>query len=249
MDASPREDGASPAGESRLGSRCVLVGYVRVSTTKQAEDGVSLSAQRRALEAYASAHGLEIAKIYEEAESGGKAATDRPELDAAIRELASGRADGLMVAKLDRLSRSVQDGARLIEMFRRHDWRLIVLDLNIDTKSPTGELMANVHLSVSQWERRMIGERTKAGLAEVKAQGGRIGRAPFGWRHGDERDENGRRILIPVPSEQATLERMKNLRAQGFTIRQIAETLNDEDRPTKRCGRWHPCTVHRILSS
>ncbi|MCA1677351.1 MAG: recombinase family protein, partial [Actinobacteria bacterium] len=82
----------------------------------------------------------------------------------------------LVVAKLDRLSRSVQDAAGLLDRAQRHGWALVAADLGVDASTPAGEAMANVMATFGQLERRMIGQRTREALAARKAAGVRLGR-------------------------------------------------------------------------
>ena len=87
-------------------------------------------------------------------------------------------AAGLLVAKMDRLSRSVVDGAGLIEAARREGWALHFADLDIDTRTPAGEMSANIIISGSQYERRLINQRTRDALAARRARGERLGTMP-----------------------------------------------------------------------
>src|SRR5215210_7973308 len=137
-----------------------VVGYARVSTGEQAESGGGLAAQRSALEAEAARRGWELVAIREDVASGRRT-SGRPGLEAALAAVDGGEADALAVAKLDRLSRSLLDFAGLLERARRRGWTLVALDLGVDTSTPQGELVANVIASVAQWERRIIGQRTK----------------------------------------------------------------------------------------
>ena len=100
----------------------------------------------------------------------------RPGLALALELVETRQADGIMVAKLDRLSRSLLDFASLTERSRRHNWTLIALDLGVDTSTPQGEMMANVLATFAQFERRLIGQRTKDALAVKRAQGQVLGR-------------------------------------------------------------------------
>lgn len=117
----------------------------------------------------------ELARIYSDAASG-KSLTGRPGLQEALGALDRGKADALITAKLDRLSRSIVDFGMLMERARKQGWALVALDLGVDTTTPSGELVANVMVSVAQWERRAIGRRTKDALAVKKAGGVRLGR-------------------------------------------------------------------------
>ncbi len=151
----------------------IVVGYVRVSTHEQAASGLGLDAQRAAITLAATARGWQVVWI----EDAGYSAKSlrRPGVTRALRMLAKGEAQAIVVAKLDRLSRSVQDFAATMDTARRQGWALVALDLGVDTTTPAGELVANVMAAVAQWERRVIGQRTADALAAKKAQGVRLG--------------------------------------------------------------------------
>jgi DNA invertase Pin-like site-specific DNA recombinase len=93
-----------------------------------------------------------------------------------LRACRAGEAAGIVTAKLDRLSRSVIDFAKLLAEARKRGFKIVALDLGLDLSTPQGELVANVIASVAQWERRIIGQRTAEGLAAKKAQGVKLGR-------------------------------------------------------------------------
>ena len=103
----------------------------------------------------------------------------RPALQEAIAQLDSGKGEILVAAKLDRLSRSVRDVVALLDHSAKHGWRVLTLDLAIDTTTPFGEAMVAVSAAFAQLERRLIGERTRAALAVTKAQGTRLGRSHY----------------------------------------------------------------------
>jgi DNA invertase Pin-like site-specific DNA recombinase len=223
-----------------------VVGYIRVSTEGQAEAGVSLEAQRAKLEAYAVACDLDLVTV--EVDAGVSAKTlHRPALQAALARLDSGEADGLLVAKLDRLTRSVRDLGDLVERYFSARFSLLSVADSIDTRSAAGRLVLNVLASVAQWEREATGERTREALAHVKAQGVRLGGEGLGWRRSAERDAAGRAGVVHVESEAATLRRIAELRAGGLTLREIAERLEAEGHRTKRGGSWHASTVAAVL--
>ena len=142
----------------------------------------------------------------------GRSLERRPGLAA----VESGRASGLVVAKLDRLSRSLLDFASLMERSRREGWSLIALDLGVDTSTPQGELMAPVLATFVQFERRLIGQRTKAALAELRAQGVTLGR--------------------PRSIDDEAIARAVRLRGDGLTWRAVADQLNAEGVPAGRNG-------------
>lgn len=200
-----------------------VIGYVRVSTADQADSGAGLAAQRQAIEEAAQHRRWELVAIFED-HASARSLNGRGQLRKVLAELKAGRADALLVAKLDRLSRSVQDFAGLLESSRRQNWALVALDFDLDTSTPAGELVANVMVSVAQWERRIIGQRTREGLAVKRAEGVRLGRP-----------------------EQVTDEakaRIAQLRAEGLSYLRIAARLTEEGLPPPRGGSaWHYRTI------
>ncbi len=201
-----------------------IVGYIRVSTAQQAEDGVSLDAQRAKLTAYAAAMDLELVGI--EVDEGLSAKTlDRPGLRRALAALDAGTAQGLLVTKLDRLTRSVWDLGPLLEgPFAPGKAVLLSVGDSIDTRTAGGRLVLNVLTSVAQWEREAGSERTRDALAQVRAEGGSFGKAPYGTRYGAP-GADGRRPLEQDPDEQDVIAQVRSLRAQGLTTAAIVEAL------------------------
>jgi len=229
------------------GARTRVVGYVRVSTEQQADGGVSLEAQRAKLAAYALAMDLELVAIEEDAGLSAKT-LERPALQRALGMLDAGTAEGLLVTKLDRLTRSVRDLGALVERYFAAKHSLLSVADSIDTRSAAGRLVLNVLASVAQWEREATGERTRDALAHLKATGVRLGGSSIGWERGDEIDEQGRRVVRESEADVAAIEQMLALRAQGLTLRAIAERLTAEGHRTKRGGKWAAETVRKVLA-
>jgi DNA invertase Pin-like site-specific DNA recombinase len=218
-----------------------VIGYVRVSTDKQEQ---SPEAQRQRLEAYAVAMELNLLDIAYETKSA-KTIADRPVLLAALARLSAGEAEGLLVTKLDRLTRSIRDlGVLLEDHFSK--FQLLSVGDSIDTRSASGRLTLNVLISVSQWEREAIGERTKAGMEVLKQQGVSIGQAPFGYHYGPRPSKDERCPLIPVPEEQAAIARARELRAEGLSLLKIAGKLTEEGFRTRN-GFWSGDSVRSAL--
>jgi len=152
-----------------------------VSTDEQADKGVSLAAQRAKVEAYCRLYDLELVTVIEDGGQSGKT-LKRPGLQTALTMLRKEEAAGLVIAKLDRLTRSVIDGGTLIaDYFGDKGSQLLSVEDHIDTRSAAGRLVLNVLLSVSQWEREAIGERTKTALRHKIAKGQRCGKVRFGY--------------------------------------------------------------------
>lgn len=204
-----------------------VIGYVRVSTDEQADSGAGLAAQRSAIEAECERRGWELVEVAEDAGYSGKD-LKRPAIRATLDRLDQGEADGLVVAKLDRLSRSVLDFAAFMERAQRKGWAVVVLDLGVDTATPQGELVANTFAAFAQFERRLIGQRTREALAVKAAEGVRIGR--------------------PRELDPKVARRIRNLRSRGHSLAKIAERLNAADVPTAHGGaKWYPSTVRAVL--
>jgi DNA invertase Pin-like site-specific DNA recombinase len=203
-----------------------VIGYVRVSTEEQGLSGAGLQAQRAAIIAECERRGWELIEIAEDVGSGKN--LKRPGIRAALDALAAGDASALVVAKLDRLSRSMLDFAGLMATAQKQSWALVALDVQVDTTSPSGEAMAHMLATFSQFERRLISERTKQALAQKRADGVRLGAPP------------------EIASSVAT--RIKDERAAGGTLREIAERLNRDGVPTARGGRWYASTLQRVLA-
>lgn len=206
------------------------IGYIRCSTEEQADSRAGLDAQRSAILAEARRRGWDEADltIVEDAGFSGRDLR-RPGIEAALESLRHRKADTLVVSKLDRLSRSLVDFAGLMDRASREKWALIALDLNVDTSTPAGEAMAAMLATFAQFERRLIGERTKAALAMKRAAGVRLGRPRV------------------IPDD--VVERIRTDRASGLTLRSIADRLTSEAVPTAMGGgRWYVSTVQSVLS-
>jgi DNA invertase Pin-like site-specific DNA recombinase len=219
-----------------LGSLTRVIAYLRVSTAEQGESGAGLAAQRAAILAEAERRGWQERDIewIEDVASGKD--RKRPGLQQALDALKAGEALALCVSKMDRLSRSLLDFTAIMAEAQRQGWSLIALDSPADPSTAAGEAMANVMMTFSQLERRLIGERTRDALAARKASGVRLG----GRRPGAGRKAN-------VPPQ--LLGRIRAERERGSSLRAIADRLNAEGVPTAQDGRWWPSTVKYVLNS
>lgn len=197
------------------------VAYLRVSTDKQADKGLSLDAQRVKVAAYAELYDLEIVEVVVDAGVSAKT-LDRPGLSRALTMLRTGKAEALLVVKLDRLTRSVRDLGDLVETyFAPSKSALLSVSEQIDTRSAAGRLVLNVLAAVSQWEREAIGERT-AEVMQFKAANGEFtgGEVPYGYQLADR----GR--LAFNEGEQLVLVQARALRSAGLSLRAVAATLS-----------------------
>jgi DNA invertase Pin-like site-specific DNA recombinase len=205
--------------------------YVRVSTGRQADEGVSLVHQENQLKAQASLLGFTDCEIVREEGKSGKNLTSRPALTGALDQLDRGEASTLIVFKLDRLSRSIKDVVGICEQARKNNWRLVIMDLNVDTDTDSGEFVLNVMASFAQMERRRIGQR-QADVHASRRQTGQVWGVTCGPR-----------------TPEAVRTRVLALRANGMTVRAIAQELEAEGIPTARGGNWQASTVAKILKA
>jgi DNA invertase Pin-like site-specific DNA recombinase len=203
----------------------VAIGYLRVSTDGQAESGAGMAAQRTTILAECQRRGLPLLELAEDAGLSAKT-LDRPALAGALARLEAGEAAVLVVAKLDRLARSVADFANLVRLAERQGWAVLACDLGVDMTTPTGGLLANVTASVAEWERKIIGTRTREALAARKAAGVRLGR--------------------PRQLDPAVADRIRAERASGATFQAIADGLNAEGITTPTARPWSPTLVRKV---
>lgn len=222
--------------------RTRTVGYVRVSTDKQADHGCSLEAQRTKLEGYAALYDLELIEVVVDAGVSAKT-LDRPGLARVLAMLARGEVEAVLVAKLDRLTRSVRDLDTLISEHFARGPALLSVGEQIDTRSAAGRLVLNVLASVSQWEREAIGERTSTAMRHLSASGGFVGgSAPYGYAKGVD----GK--LCHVQAEQAVVSQARAWRA-GRSLRQLALDLESAGMVARSGKRFQPSQLARMLAA
>jgi site-specific DNA recombinase len=219
------------------------ISYSRVSTTDQAENGVSLDVQRAKIAAYAELYNLDIVECIEDDESGKS--LKRPGIQRALAMLRSGEVQGIIIHKLDRLSRCVADWSYLVEKYfgEKGGKSLFSVQDSIDTRTAAGKLVLNILVSVAEWERAVIGERTKAALQHKRSKGERVGAVPFGFDLASDGI-----ALLPNSVEQDVLAKIAELRAGGMSSRHIAAELSRLGCKTKK-GKdtWNHTSVERIL--
>ncbi len=225
-----------------------VIGYTRVSTQDQAQAGVSLEAQEEKIRGYCKVNEWSCLEIIQD---NGHSARDlrRPGLRRILDELPlkGRRFDGIVVAKLDRLTRSVRDLVRLTELADKHKVNLVSIQEAVDTGTATGQLFRNIVTAISEWERGIIGERTRDALDYKRRNRERVGGIPYGFALA----EDGKR-LVPVPDEQKVLARIQKEWHRGMAYRLIADGLNADRIPTKgggTKGRWYGATIRSILKT
>jgi DNA invertase Pin-like site-specific DNA recombinase len=207
-----------------------VVAYLRVSSDEQASSGAGIEAQRAAILAEAKRRGWQEADIEFIEDLGFSAKNiNRPGLQLALEALKRGDAKALVVAKMDRLSRSLLDFTQIMAEAQKQGWCLIALDSPADPSTPTGEAMISILATLAQWERRVIGLRTREALAIKRKEGVRLGR--------------------PRTLPDQVRKRIKRERAKQRSLGAIAAALNADRVPTAHGGaRWHASTVRAVLA-
>lgn len=217
-----------------------LIAYTRVSTGEQTTEQ-----QDDAIRGECQAHGHELIDIVTDHGASG-ANLERPGVRETLRRLKAGEADGLIVAKLDRLTRSVRDLGDLLEAHfarpRGKSIALVSVAERIDTEHAAGRFMLNVLMSVAQWERETISERTKAALAIRKKHWQRTGGIPYGYRLVADKVH-----LQENPAEQAVITRVWQLRGMGLTQRAVVDQLRQEGVVGRTGNPLALAQVQRIL--
>lgn len=218
------------------------IGYIRVSTTDQAVEGVSLDAQRSRIDAWCLANGFDLVCVHEDAGISGGRADNRPGLQQAIEDACRHKAP-IIVYSLSRLGRSMRDVLDITARLDKCGADLVSLSEKIDTTSAAGRMLFHILAALAQFERDLTAERTLAAMAHMRQNNRRIsGRIPFG--HDLDHDAVS---LVANPQEEAVIEEMVILRSEGCTLQAIADRLNARGVKSKTGRRWVPKTVRGVL--
>lgn len=217
-----------------------VIGYCRVSTERQADEGYSLEAQRQDMERYCQLYQIELIDII--ADEGLSACNlEREGLYRALNMIKVGLADGLVVAKLDRLTRSVRDLSYLLEEYFTKYALMSVAD-KIDTSSASGRLVLNIIISVAQWEREAISERIKKAMDVKGERGERKGNIPYGKRLSKDKIH-----IEDNPDEIHIINAVRNMRP-NMTYTDICRQLNTTGNYTRNGKPFTISTIHRIAN-
>jgi DNA invertase Pin-like site-specific DNA recombinase len=205
-----------------------MIAYTRVSTDEQATSGLGLEAQEATLRRAFEYRGWQLVELVREEGVSGSS-LNRPGLRHALEQIAVGDVDGLVVAKLDRLTRSMRDFCEIVDWFEEARAPLVMLEPDVDTSTPAGRAVAHVMVAFAEMERGMIGDRTRVALAAKRARG----------------EATGRPALADDP---ALVARVLELYAEHPSLSEVARLLTDEGWPTVRGGRtWRASALQRIV--
>jgi DNA invertase Pin-like site-specific DNA recombinase len=207
--------------------------YARVSTAMQVNDGVSLDVQERQLINAAEFHGFAEWEVIREEGKSGKNVKGRPVLQSALRRLEAKEVDALIVTRIDRLARSTTDFLEIVDKAAKQGWRLIMLDLNLDTSTYQGRFVTTVMSALAEMERGIIASRQK----DV---------------HKDRRDRGivwGKDMGPMNKTPQEVKDRILSERDNGASLRKIATDLNKDNVFTDRGGVWYGSSVKNIIDA
>lgn len=225
-----------------------LAAYLRVSTDRQAEEGLGLEVQEQTIRAWAKANGHRIDLwARDEGVSGSNGLDTRLGLGEALESLRDGTVSGLVVYRLDRLARDLIIQETLLAEVRRLGGEVYSTSgaedayLADDPDDPSRRLIRQVLGAVAEYERSMIALRLRSGRRRKAEKGGfAYGSPAFGYR------AEGRE-LVADPDEQVVLTRIRELHEGGRSLREIITALEDDGHHPKRGGRWHPESLARIV--
>ena len=211
-------------------SKGIAYCYARVSTAMQAEEGVSLDAQEKQLIFAGESQGYTVEMLREEGKSG-KNIKGRPVLRKALEDLDAGKAEALFVTRLDRLARSTRDFLDIVDRSHKHNWRLALLDLGLDTATYQGRFVVTIMSAMAEMERGMISMRQKDIHEDRRSSGKRWGID-----------------LGPLPLVSSDIRtRIVKERTLGLSYKEIADNLNKDLVPTVLSGKkWYASTVREI---
>ena len=213
--------------------------YIRTSTNRQE---LSLGAQEDQIRAMATMKGIELSEVIREEESAKT--LDRPGMERLLGMIDAGRVGMVIIAKLDRITRSVKDLAILLERFQKGGASLVSTTDSLDTGTASGRLVMNIMMSCSQWEREAISERTCVALAKLRQQGKMTGKPRYGWR------SVGKGLpVVEDENERVNIRTVHTLRGVGKTFREIADYLNDLGSRVRSGAPWTVGDVQRVAKA
>ncbi|GIN86949.1 integrase [Heyndrickxia sporothermodurans] len=216
--------------------------YVRVSTEEQAKEGFSISAQREKLKAFCQVQDWTDFKFYVDEGISAKD-TNRPYLQLMLDHIKQGIIDTVLVYRLDRLTRSVLDLYKLLDLFEENNCKFKSATEVYDTTTAMGRMFITLVAAMAQWERENLGERVRMGQIEKARQGKYSAKAPFGF----DKNEN-EKLLINNNEKVVILDMIEKIK-QGYSIRQLANYLDDSGIPPIRGYQWHITSILTILKN
>jgi site-specific DNA recombinase len=223
---------ASKKTKTKTTSELALL-YARVSTQMQVHDGMSLDAQERDLIRAAEHAGFTEYELLREEGRSGKSIKGRPILRAALERLDKGDAAAIFVTRIDRLARSTQDFLAIVDSADKNGWRIVMLDLNLDTAPYQGRFVVTIMSALAEMERAIIAERQKD-VHRDRREKGKVWGVDLGLKT---------KVSAEIRSQ------ILEYRSLGMSYSKIAEKLNKENIPPTRGAKWYASTIHSLVNN
>jgi len=218
------------------------IGYTRVSTAQQVDDGVSIDAQIARIRAWCAANGYDLVEVFTDAGLSGSRADNRPALQSAIEAACSEKA-ALVVYSLSRLARSTRDAINISERLDKAGADLVSLSEHLDTTSAAGKMVFRMMAVLAEFERDQVAERTSAAMRYKQSKNEYIGGGvPFGFSLHDDGVQ-----LVEDPVEQETINLTRALRRQGWSYGSIADELQRRGYTSRRGGPFSAKAISRMV--
>ena len=218
------------------------IGYARVSTQGQVDNGISLEMQETKIRAYCEFNELDLVEIITDAGLSGKNVTGRPGVQRLLDLIQGRKVEAVVVYKLDRLGRSTMDLLEISKLLDKKNVSLHSLTEKLDTSTPHGKFFFTLTGALAEMERGIVSERTKSALGQLKANGRRTsGQAEFGY----EFDADGN--VVQNAHEQAIIAKIRQLSSQGMSIRNIQAELTREGYLSRQGNALSVATIHGIM--
>lgn len=219
------------------------VGYIRVSTEDQAQEGVSLDAQAAKIRAWCELNGYTLSDVHVDAGLSGKRADNRPGLQDAISAACRDQA-ALVVYSLSRLARSTRDAINISEQLGKAGADLVSISEKIDTTTAAGKMVFRMLAVLAEFERDQVAERTSLALQHKRANGELVGSVPYGRALAADGVH-----LVADPAEVAIIRAAREYAAAGLSLRKIGERLAADGMLPRKGGAWHPQCVKYLLAA
>jgi site-specific DNA recombinase len=219
-----------------------IYGYIRLNSHRSTPKDLGLREQARAIRTWSEEQGLEVRKIFRDSESSS-ASLELPNLKKLIALIEQGKVSVLVVARLDRFTRTIRLHQQLLNLFAEHKLRFISLAEGLDSKTKSGKKVLAAIAIMALWDAKLIPDRTRDMIVRKRELGERVGHAPFGYTYQKKR-------LTPLTKELSIAEIIREKRElENLSYHKIAKFLNSQRLPAKRGGRWYAETIKCICEN
>ena len=219
-----------------------ILGYIRVSTKLQSEKGNSLKLQKSKIKDYCRLNDFELIEIYEDKGISGMSIDKRDGYKEMVNYLTNNDIDGIVVWSLSRLGRKMKDVVEFMDILKENNINFFSIKENLSNNDKVGSLIMNILGSINEFEVEVIRERIRDVKRNKKSNGEVYGRLQYGWDN-----VNGK--LIKNKFEFSTIKRIKNLRSRGYSWRNIANRLNNDNISSKEGKIWYDGSLYNMMRS